>query len=823
MNTLTKKLLVVLWIIFGYAYTLQAQTTRVNGRITDKETGEALPFVNVFFTGTKIGTTSDINGYYTLESYYAIDSVGASFVGYKRLAKAIEKDISQTINFQLESSSIELTEVVIKRDKEKENPAHPIVRNILRNKPINNREKLLAYQYEAYNKVEFDLNNLTEEFKNRKILKPFDFVFDHIDSTGEKSFLPIFITESVSDYYYRKNPKSNKEIIKATKVSGIENESVSQFLGDMYQNVNVYENNISVFGKNFVSPISNYGFSFYRYYLTDSAFIDNNWCYRIDFKPRRIQELTFEGNFWVNDTTFAIKEIEADIAPDANINFVKSLRVKQEYDQVEKEVWMLTKDHLVVDFSITENTMGFYGRRSASYKNFVINKPKPDDFYNSANNIVVNKDVYDKTDKFWQEARHDSLSLTEKSIYTMVDSIKNVPQFRTFVDIVALVISGYHKIGKVELGPYFTTYSFNPIEGHRVRLGGRTSNDFSKRIELSAYGAYGFKDQKYKYGGGFKYFLSKQPRILLTGNYSLDVEQLGQSQNAFQEDNILASAFRRNPANKLTMVEETKLDLEREWFYGFSNKIGFKHRVMQPLGTLEYRREPIPGTSVNKRSIITSEITLYTRFAYKEKYVSSEFTRVSLGTPYPTLEISYSKGLKGVLHSGYEYDKLVFRISDRIPLGPFGNTDYDLQAGKYWGTLPYPILEIHTGNETFISDPLAFNTMNFFEFVSDQYARLFVTHHFEGLFFNKIPLLRKLKWREVVTGKAVVGSFSNRHLDALLLGENMFTLSKPYVEASVGIENIFKLLRIDALYRLSYLDHPNIVKFGIRMNLNIDF
>lgn len=802
---------------------LIAQTTKVNGRVVDKTSGEPMPFVNIAFTGTKIGTTTNIDGYYKLESYYAIDSIAASFVGYARTAAKINKDVEQTINFQLDNSGITLQEVLIKRDKEKENPAHPIVRNIIQNKPINNREKLEAYQFEAYNKVEFDLNNLTEEFKNRKILKPFDFVFDHIDSTSEKSFLPIFITESISDYHYRKTPKSDKEIIKATKLSGIENESVSQFLGDMYQNVNIYDNNINVFGKNFVSPISNYAFAFYKFYLTDSAFLNNNWCYRIDFIPKRKQELTFEGNFWVNDTTYAIKEVEADIAPDANINFVKTLQVKQNYEQVQKEIWMLVKDELFVDFNITKKTMGFYGRRNASYRNFIINQPKPNDFYNGANNIIVKDDVYDHDQKYWTEARHDSLSITEQSIYNMVDSIKNVPQFRTFVDIVALLVSGYHKIGKIELGPYFTTYSFNVIEGNRFRFGGRTSNDFSKKLELSGYGAYGLRDKKFKYGGGFKYFLSKQPRLLLTGNYSYDLEQLGQSQNAFQEDNILSSAFRRNPASKLTMVDESEIKLEREWFYGFGTTLGYRHRVMTPLGKLQYQLEPSPGNILSLNSIITSEFSIYTRFAYKEKFVSSEFTRVSLGTKYPAIEVSYFRGIKGVLNSGYVYDKAVFRLSDKIPLGPFGNTEYAIQAGKYWGIVPYPVLEIHTGNETFIADPMAFNTMNYFEFVSDEYVQMYVTHHFEGLFLNKIPLFRKLKWREVVTGKAVIGSFNQENRKALMLSENMYTLGRPFAEASVGIENIFKLFRVDALWRLSYLDHDNIAKFGIRMNLKIDF
>ncbi|MFT6844107.1 MAG: hypothetical protein ACJAUV_000278 [Flavobacteriales bacterium] len=800
-----------------------AQMTQVNGRVTDLNTGDPMPFVNISFNGTKIGTTTNFEGYYTLQSYYAIDSIAASFVGYTRECHKIKKDIEQTINFKLDNSNIILREVIIKHDKEKENPAHPILRNIIRYKAVNNREKLEAYQYEVYNKVEFDLNNLTEEFKNRKIFKPFEFIFDHVDSAEDKSFLPIFITESVSDFYYRKSPKNEKEFINATKLSGIENESVSQFLGDMYQNVNIYDNNIKVFRKSFVSPISNSAFTFYKFYLTDSAFIDNNWCYRIDFKPRRKQELTFTGNFWVNDTTYAIKVVEANIAEDANINFVKKLQVRQEFDQVEKEVWMITQDQLLVDFNITKKTMGFYGRRSAFYKNFVINKPKTVDFYEGVSNIEVAEDVSTRSNDYWQKARQDSLTNSEKAIYSMVDSIKDVPQFRTIVDVVSLLVSGYHNVGKIRIGPYFSTYSFNVIEGNRVRLGGKTSEEFSKNLELNAYGAYGFRDEKFKYGGGFKYFLSKKPRVLFTAAYSLDMEQLGQSQNAFQEDNILASAFRRNPASKLTLVNEASFDLYREWFHGLGTSIGYKQRVMAPRGTLEYKKRLSPNEVLTLGRIVTSEVTVYARFAYKEKFISSNLNRISLGTKYPAIEAYYSKGFKGLLNSGYDYDKLTLRVSDRISLGAFGNSEIALQAGKYWGTIPYTVLEIHTGNETFISDPMAFNTMNYFEFVSDEYVQLFVTHHWEGFFLNKIPLFRKLKWREVTTGKAVIGSFNQSNTKELLLGENTYTLGKPYAEASVGIENIFKILRVDALWRLSYLDHDNIAKFGIRMNLKIDF
>ncbi|MES2628401.1 MAG: DUF5686 family protein [Bacteroidota bacterium] len=801
-----------------------AQQTVVSGQVFDAKTKESLPLVTLHFQDTKIGLNADADGKFQIATYYATDTLVFNFIGYKPKKIRIKKDQAQEVQVFLEPSTVGLQEVVIRYDKEQENPAHPIIRRVIANKKVNDREKLQAYQYEAYNKVEFDLNNLSDEFKNRKIIKPFKFVFDHIDSSGEKAYLPIFITEAISDFYYRKSPKSSFENIKATKVSGVENESVSQFLGDMYQNLNVYDNNIIAFGRSFISPISNNGFIYYKYFLTDSLYIGDSYCYQIEFKPRRKQEPTFEGTLWINDTTYAVKKLEASIAEDANINFIKKFFVEQEFEQVEKEVWMLKKDKLVVDFNLTKGVMGLYGRKTSTYRNHVINKELDSKFYNNKDNINLAADFDKKSTAYWDTARHEELSVQEKAIYTMVDSIKNVPQFRTFIDVLNFLINGYEVLGNFEIGPYFTFYSFNPVEGNRLRFGGRTSNAFSKRILLEGYGAYGFRDERFKYGGGFTYILSKQPRTAFSGYAKQDVEQLGQSQNALRNDNVLSSFFRRNPARKLTLTEEYRSEFEHEWFTGFSNKISFRWRAMRPLGILAYEKYNEQNQLVQIPSIKTAEVGLYTRFAFKERFVYGEFERVSLGTDYPILELQYSKSMPGIGGTFYNYQKLVAGVEDELKLGIFGRTEYRFEAGKVFGTAPYPLLEIHKGNETFFYDDYAFNSMNFFEFVSDEYASAFVTHHFDGFFLNRFPLLRKLKWREVASVKAVVGHYNDANSRDLILTDNIYTLNRgPFLEAAVGIENIFKFVRIDGLYRLRYLDHPNIVKFGIRIKLQFEF
>ena len=807
-----------------------AQSTKVSGRVTDAKTGEPLPYVNIAFLDSRIGTTSDIDGRYAFDTYYATDSIRASFVGYLPRTAHVKKDRTQVIDITLEPSSTVLAVVEIRPSGE--NPAHAILRRVVQHKPANNREKLSAFEYEAYNKVEFDLNNITEEFTQKKLFKPFAFIFDNIDSTDAKPYLPIFMTETLSEVYYRQKPRSRKEYIRGTKVSGVENESVSQFMGDMYQNVNIYDNFLIIFGRNFVSPIADGGKSFYDYYLTDSAYVGKYWCYKLEFKPKRPQELAFQGEMWINDTTYAVRRIEAGIPDKANLNFVQAFLVRQEYDQVEKEVWMLVRDELVVDLNVIKDTgkpnknpvQGLYGRRTATYRDFKINEPKDDALYAGVEEVVLAVDPLSLGADYWDTHRHEQLSKKENTIYHMVDTMKTIPRFRTYIDIVNTVVTGYYPMDKIELGPYFTTYSFNPVEGNRFRLGARTSSLFSRRLEFEGYGAYGTKDGAFKYGLGGRGFITKEPRLIAGVYYKHDMEQLGQSSNAFRQDNILSSAFRRTPNNKLTLVDEYKVYLDREWFMGFTQTLLFVHRTLYPKGALNYIGFSDAMEPVVLNNITTAELVLNTRFAYKEKFVAGDFTRVSLGTRFPALELHLARAMKGVLESDYEYTNVIARVQQRIPMGTLGHMRYSLTGGQVFGTLPYPLLLIHAGNETFYYDDMAFNTMNFFEFISDRYASLFVEQHFDGLLFNRIPLFRRLKWREVVGFKAVVGELDPKHLTVMELLPFMYDLSGgPFAEVSLGVENILKMLRVDMIRRLTYRDHPNAKDWAFRLKLNITF
>jgi hypothetical protein len=803
-----------------------AQKTIVYGKVFDAETKESLPFVNVAFKGSKVGTTTDLDGNYRLETYYAEDSLMASFVGYKPLAFKVDRDKSQEIDFPLSEGSVSLGEIVVNA-KDFENPAHVLLKKIIKNKKINNREKLDAYQYETYNKIEFDLNNLSDKFKERKLFKSFDFIFDNIDSTGEKVTLPFFMTETLSDYYYQRNPKGRKEIIHATKVSGINNESISQFLGQMYQDVNIYQNSLSIFGKNFVSPISDYGLAFYKYYLVDSTYIDNKWCYRLDYLPKNESELVFEGHFWVNDTTYAIKEIDATILPSANINFITDLQVKHQYDEVEPEVWMLKREELLADFSLVKSEMGFYGKKMTTYQNFVINEPKDNEFYSGAESVVVETEINALEESYWKENRHEKISEEQQAIYDMVDSLKTNRVFMTYVDIINFFFQGYWVDGKVEWGPVFTFLSYNTVEGLRPKFGLRTSNDFSTRLLLEGYVAYGTRDERFKYMIGGQYFLSKKPRQTVGAYFSEDYELIGQVPNYFSRDHFIQILTVRNPQDRLILNKQARVFTERTWFTGFSTLLEFRRRELSSAGAWNFERnENIGGETqlVDVSNIVSSEISVGVRFAFRENFVEGEFERISLGSNWPIINARVDFGVKGVLGSDYEYQKLTVTATDKIPLGPFGTTQYSIEGGKTWQSLPYPLQFVHSGNESFFYNSQAFNTMNFFEFVSDRYVSMRAEHHFEGFFFNKIPLFKKLKWREIVGINGIYGDFSQSNEDELVLPDLTYTFTDgPFAEAYVGVENIFRFFRVDAIWRLTYLDNPNTPKFGLLLGFDIQF
>ena len=798
----------------------QAQT-KVRGTVTDGETGEPLPFVNIVFKGTTTGTITDVDGNFFIQAHVNSDTLEFSMMGYTPYYYKVNKEAYQEINVVLEADSYELNEIVVHPG---ENPAWRIMRNVAANRKNNDPDRLDSYKFEVYNKMEVDINNIHGDFTDRAILRNFDFIMNYADTSAEtgKVFLPVMITESLSDVSYRKSPQRKKEVIKASKISGVENESVSQYTGQMYINANIYKNYIPAFGHEFASPLSDFWKTNYKFYLLDSAYQDGHYLYHLSFRPKHKQTFTFSGDMWVADTTWAVKKVQAKMATDVNINYINNYIITQEYDFVDS-TWFLTKEEMFMDINFTDSTMGFFGRKTMTRRNVEINPTFSDNTFSqvAVEETIVEDGANQKDDNYWAESRHESLTEKERNIYQMVDSIKEVPVFKTITNTVEMFIGGYYKVKWWEFGPYFKFLSHNEIEGWRVRVGGRTSNEFSTNLMLSAYGAYGFKDEKFKYGLGMLYLFNKNPRRGVNVEVKHDYEKLGQSINALTEDNIMSTILARTKNIHLLLVDEVKGEYEHEYFNGFSNTIGAKYKNITPTKYIPFRNSSLDYEYKNLESY---EMTYNLHFCYNEKFVSGEFTRVSMGSSFPTLDLELTAGIWNDRGNYKNYYRAIAMISQKVSLGPLGKTRYILEGGKVYGNVPFPLLKLHEGNETYAFDKYAFNMMNLYEFASDTYLSVTAEHHFNGFFFNRIPLLRKLKWREILYGKGLVGDISNRNCRENAIMDFPSTLgdvNKPYFEAGVGIENIFRFFRVDGVWRLSHWDKPGVSKFAVLVKMQV--
>ena len=819
------KLQTLFLYFFALSSAISGQKTIVRGTILDAETEEPIPFTNIVFRNSTVGTISDFDGFYYLETQSPTDTLIISCMGYTPARIPIRKGTEQEVVLRLAPLTLNIEEVVVKPG---ENPAFQVLRNISANKYRNNPERFSSYQYKAYNKLRLDMNNVGSEFKDRPLIRNFRFVFENMDTSEVfgKNYLPVLISESITRYYYQKDPAVEREVIEAFRISGIENNTISQFSGKMYQRLNVYDNFISVFEPGFVSPIADFGRAYYKYVLEDSAMIDDSWCFKISFKPKRKLERTFYGYFWVADTSFAIKKVQLRISPDVNINYLNDLIAITEYKRINDTTWFMSREDVLLDLYIRDQLTGFFGRKTSVYDDIVLDQPLPDSILGLNTDTYVDERSFDHDPGFWEKNRLEELNEEEENIYQMVDSVIKVPAFKRVYNFVEMLTDYYYEIGPIELGPYYTTYSYNPIEGHRFRLSGRTSNNFSTKFRIGGHIAYGTHDRKFKYGVISDLMLSTNPRTRMTFSYYHDIRQLGKSENAFLDDNILATILRRNPNFKLTMVDQYSLAFTKEWIQGFSNTLTLRHQVFHPTEYVPFDlgNEEIGYSPIN---LITSvEFTLGTHFAYREKFLTGKFERVSLGSIYPSVDLDLTYGPKGVLNSSYEYYKIRLRISDKLETNPLGYFRYRITAGKIFGSLPYPLLELHDGNETYAYDPMAFNMMNYYEFVSDEYLIISGEQHMQGFFFNKVPFLRWLKLREVLSFKYLVGRLNEQNREVMRFPEGLTPLTIPYFEAGIGFENLLNLIHLEAMWRFSYLDHAefmDIQRFGLRATIQLTF
>lgn len=827
MNQLAASILLLL-----LNFSVLSQSTIVQGVVFDSATTEPIPFAKIKFTNGKGGGISDEQGFFFIQSTDPSDSVEVAFIGYKPQFFLIQKGITNeiTVQLQAEVKSFETVEIVAG-----ENPAFEILRKVKENKPKNNPEKLSSYECEVYNKMQFDVNKLGSKFEDRKVLKGMNVINDYVDvdSSTDYKYLPILLTESISDYYFKSDPKQVKEEMKATRITGVDYLQLQQFTGDLHQNVNVYDNYIELFNKEFMSPIADGGKLFYKYYLqVGMDTIDGYPCHKINFVPKRKGDAVFEGDIWIVDETFAVKRVQANIPDNVNLNYVSDLSVDQQFTEVEPGVWMLTKEEIKAYLDLfndkkKKNLQGATVHKKTTREKFVINEEKPFDFYVA--DLVMQDSAKIRDDAYWEAHRHDTLTDEERGVIQMVDSLKNNKLFKFYENATYMAYSGFWRAGPLEIGSIYSLYNQNQTEGHRVMLALRTSNRFSTRVELNAFGIYGFGDQDFKYGGSIRYKLKNAPRTMLRLAYRRRIEILGLDPSIGDIGNSFTTLFSVAPQDKLTMVQKGVLSMEKDWRFDMRTFNSIEWKRFVPLGFSDYSRIDTETGDTNQVGSVTSfEIRNQIMYTKEEKFLNGQFDRTSLGSKYPIISLTHTWGIKGVIGSEYDFHRLDFIYDHRPRVGMFGRIQYSIYAGKIFGTVPYPFLQIHPGNETLFLQRTGFNLMTYYEFISDEWVGINFEHRLQGFIMDRIPLIKKLKWRMVYNAKMVVGRYNNKHNSELLLPSYSNELAQPYYEVGVGLENIFKFIRVDAVWRLAYRDHVNslgnpVRNFGVMFMFTTDF
>ena len=825
-----------------------SEKTVIHGIVVDAKTGDRLAGTSVSLEKTTVGTITDVDGKYKIETSVKSDNIKFSFLGYNTEVRSISYATDQTINVSLRLSSVNLEEVKInaprkEKYKNKNNPAVELIAKVIGNKDLNRKEKYDYLQYKQYEKVQFALSNVSEKFKQGNLFGKFKFLFENIDTTKRigKSILPIYIKESISDHYYRKDPEATKEIIRAEKTNNldenIDNKGISAHTDYLYQNINIYDNEILFLTNKFVSPIANLAPDFYRYYIIDTLSVNNMKCIRMFFEPRNKSDFLFHGYLYITlDGTYALRKIDMGINKSINIDWVKDIAITQDFDQFGQKTWFLSKDEISIDFGIVKNSMGLYGQRTISYKDYKIDEPISNKVFRGPLKTERFENSTDSAN-YWESHRYIPLTKSDRGTYTTIDSMKKMPEFKKKMRIIMLIATDFLNLGKFEIGPFDSFYLHSPMEGSRFRIGGRTTSDFSKKINFDGYLAYGLTDRILKYTAGVTYSLTPRtiyqfPVKSLRMSFQKEIRIPGQEFQLSEDDNFIFS-FKRGLNDKFLLNSTFRTEYLNEFENHFSFKLGYSFTRQIPEGNLRFNTTDYTSLQNDVRNLNISEFYINLRYAPNESFYQGKLYRYPARNKYPIIQLSVAGGSK-LISNDYEYLRLQMNVSKRFLVSIIGYADVSLEAGKIIGQVSYPLLFVHRANQTYTYQKDSYNLMNFLEFVSDQYAAFNVDYCFNGFIFNKIPILKKLKLRELVTCKVLYGGLGRTNnpdyqndMFKLPVDNNgtplTYTLDKkPYIEAGIGVSNIFRVFRIDLVKRFTYLNNPNVSDLGVRIIFRFD-
>jgi hypothetical protein len=838
---------------------MQAQNiTSTSGIVKDSVTGEPLSYVSVVFENSMIGAMTDDFGRFSLQNDKGLTRLLISSLGYDN--KIVTLNAGQKhdgLEISIKPTSFELTEVVVRPKREKysrkDNPAVELIRQVIEHKDENRIEAKDEYQVEMYEKLSMSLDNFNPDFEKNKFMRKLSFIKNHLDTsrfTGQP-ILTLSMRETLSDVYYKREPRTVKTIVKAKQLQGIDQTidegSITSNLEEIFQGINIFDNNINILLNRFVSPLSSaLAVSYYKYYIMDTLEVSGDRCVDLAFVPVNSQSYGFTGRLFITlDGKYALKKFLLNVPKNINLNWVNQLRIEQEFKRMPDSTWVVDTENTYINFYLIKGAQQLHTHQLRTFTDYRFHVEQADSIFSLTGPLHILPGAIAKPDTFWVQNRHIPLTEKESILNSLLDELRKIPAFNVIIKTAEILISGYIQTGRTkemtlfDFGPMNTVFSANHLEGFRVRLSGMTTANLNPHLFASGYVAYGMDDRKVKYNGKLTYSFDpkayhegENPRNNLSFTHEYDVYTPGQDFLFTNKDNMFVAWKVGEPVTKMNYVRKSLLQYEKEWLNGLTVKTWARLQDEEAAGTLRYLRNNGDGNLLRVRSIRSSEIGTQLRFAPGERAYAGRAGKESpfnLSKDAPVFKISHQLGMKNVLGGDYNYNRTELSAEKRIWLSSFGHIDAQLKAGKVWDKVPFPLLILPNTNQSVTIQPEAFHMMRALEFVADQYVSLNLTYYMKGWLLNRIPGVRWLKFREVLSFNGIYGSLSDRNNPALT--NNLFLLpegttglgEKPYIEVSAGVENIFKILRIDYYRRLTYLNHPDIKKGGIRIALRFTF
>lgn len=848
----------LLFLLLGCCISVSAQN--IQGVVTDSLTNEPIPYLSVFYEGKGVGSITDNDGNYKVETRKGWNKLTFSAVGYVTKVVNIIPGVTKNLNVRMRPDDIMLDEVVVKPKREKysrkNNPAVELMKKVIAHKKNNKLSENDYYQYNKYQKITMSLNDVTPEMLEKGMYKKMPFLKDQIELCEEtnKFILPISVDETASQKIYRKHPKSEKTIIKGMSSTGVNElfatgDMLSTVLKDVFTDVNIYDNDIRLLQYPFISPISSSdAISFYKFYIMDTTFVDKDKCFHLTFVPNNSQDFGFTGHLYVlADSSYTVKKCTMNLPKKSGVNFVDNMDIIQEFEQLPNGEWVLKTDDMIVEMTLMKIMQGFQIRRTTRYSDYAFDE-LPQQLFKRKGAEIKEADAMMRGDDFWNQYRPVPLTQTESSMDMLVKRLEQMPGFKYVIFVLKAFIENFVETGtkehpsRVDIGPVNTMISNNYIDGLRLRMSAQTTANLNPHLFFKGYYAYGFKDHRSKYMGEVEYSFNKKeylprefPKNSITFSYQYDVMSPTDKFLKTDKDNVFVS-FKTSTVDQMSYVRNIALKYENETQFGLKTTVEVKHSTDEPTGGLAYITNDDQKTLVPE--IQTMEASLAFRYAPGETFVNTKQRRIPVSFDAPVFTLSHTAGFKGVLGGEYNYNLTEIGLYKRFWFSSWGKIDMFVKGGAQWNKVPFPLLIMPAANLSYILQRETFNLINNMEFLNDRYASLDVSWDLNGKIFNRIPLLKKLKWREAIGFKMLYGHLTDKNNPMKHPGDSELFLfptrdgrptsfvmdpKTPYMECSVGIHNIFKILHIDYVRRLNYLDHPDANKWGVRFMVMMTF